>query len=414
MNLHDVLKEIMTNYIKESTENPFKGNSLAKNIRSNFKNCFNENHSISENKDFFIKGSAGQSQWAKIPWLGIFNKKIAKGPKQGFYLVYLFSEDMEKVYLSLNQGYTYFQTEYKKYALRNIQMVSAYFQKELLKNKKSKLLEHIDLRKNQSNHTLGKGYEKGNIFAIEYQVSSLPDNEELVTDLSEMISIYKKLNDLIEDGIKDDSVVNEIVENILENRNTSVGRQEQYPDKYLTKNIDNLVDSAEKEMQKNGVSLKEVDIEKLKASTTKKAKKDVSLKPKRKRDYIAEAARNSKIGSLGEKMVLEDEKSRLKKNKNKVVHVSETDDSKGYDIESVDNNGNPIYIEVKATTGPWDTPFYISQNEIDVSKMKGKQYVLKRLYNIKKSKADFYEIRGPLEDSEKIDLEVVNYIAKLK
>lgn len=169
-----------------------------------------------------------------------------------------------------------------------------------------------------------------------------------------------------------------------------------------------------KKCKKKGVSLKEVDIEKLKASTTKKAKKDVSLKPKRKRDYIAEAARNSKIGSLGEKMVLEDEKSRLKKNKNKVVHVSETDDSKGYDIESVDNNGNPIYIEVKATTGPWDTPFYISQNEIDVSKMKGKQYVLKRLYNIKKSKADFYEIRGPLEDSEKIDLEVVNYIAKLK
>lgn len=426
MNLHDVLKEIMENYIDESkrkkskssskgkkSESSFAGNRLAKNIRSNYINSLND--LISEKDGFSVKGSAGQGNWARIPWLGIFDKKLAnEGPQRGFYLVYLFSEDMEKVYLSLNQGYTFLKTEYKKYAMGIIKIVSNYFQKELLENTEPKLLTHIDLLNDHSNHRLGKAYEKGNIFAIEYKASSLPDNEKLVEDLLEMINIYGNLNDLIEDGIKDDNVVNGIVEKILKNQNPSVGKQEQYPDKYPLKNIDSLVDSVEKAIQENKLSLNKVDIERFKVSATKKAKRNVSPKPKRKRDYIAEAAENSKIGSLGEKIVLENEKKRLKKSKNKVIHVSESDDSKGYDIESVDNNGKPIYIEVKATTGPWDTPFYISQNEIDVSKEKGKQYVLKRLYNIKKSKADFYEIKGPLENSGKINLEKVNYIAKLK
>ena len=344
---------------------------------------------------------------------------MAKGPRQGFYLVYLFSEDMTKVYLSLNQGYTYFKKEYKKDALSYIEIISKYFQKNLLQYYESrglKLLTSIKLQSQVSRNTLGRGYQKGNILAIEYEKESLPENEVLLTDLSNMLDIYKKLDSIIKKGIKDDVVVKRIVEKILKNKEDTVKKQEKYLDNHLIQNNEKLVDSVEGKIQKKELNLKKVDINKLKISKVKRTKKNVHQKSKRKKDFITAEIIDSSIGSLGEKIVFEDERRRLKKNKNKVIHVSENDDSRGYDIESVDDKGNTIYIEVKATTGPWYTPFYISQNEIDISKKKGKQYILKRLYNINinKSKVDFFEIQGPLEDSKKINFEVVNYIAKLR
>lgn len=429
MNLHDVLNEIMTNYIKESTKesteestkNSFNGNSLAENIRSSYLKCFKENDSISEKisekNGFFVKGSAGQGNWAKIPWLGIFDKNMAKGPRQGFYLVYLFSEDMTKVYLSLNQGYTYFKKEYKKDALSYIEIISKYFQKNLLQyceSKELKLLKSIKLQSQESRNTLGRGYQKGNIFAIEYKKGSLPENKVLLTDLLNMLGIYKKLDSIIKKGIKDNVVVKRIVEKILKNKEDTVKKQEKYLDNHLIQNNEKLVDSVEGKIQKKELKLKKVEINELKISKVKRTKKNVHQKSKRKKDFITEEIIDSSIGSLGEKIVIEDERRRLKKNKNKVIHVSENDDSRGYDIESVDDKGNTIYIEVKATTGPWYTPFYISRNELDMSKKKGKQYILKRLYNINKPEVDFFEIQGPLDDSKKINFEVVNYIAKLR
>ena len=47
--------------------------------------------------------------WAQLPWIAIFNPKITKSAQSGYYIVYLFREDMKGVYISLNQGVT----EYK-------------------------------------------------------------------------------------------------------------------------------------------------------------------------------------------------------------------------------------------------------------------------------------------------------------
>ncbi len=59
------------------------------------------------NQDKFLyKGSIGQGNWAYVPWLAILNKNITTTTQEGVYIVYLFSEDMERLYLTLNQGVT--------------------------------------------------------------------------------------------------------------------------------------------------------------------------------------------------------------------------------------------------------------------------------------------------------------------
>ena len=97
------------------------------------------------------------------------------------------------------------------------------------------------------------------------------------------------------------------------------------------------------------------------------------------------------LGDIGELIVLNQERQRLtaagKENlAKKVKHVSiELGDGLGYDIESYNEDGTPLYIEVKTTR--YNTPFYffMSKNEIEVSKEKQeskKKYIVRRIYNL--------------------------------
>ena len=53
-----------------------------------------------------IKGSIGTGRITKCPWVAIMNKKETETTQSGIYLVFLFTKDLKKVYLSLAQGVT--------------------------------------------------------------------------------------------------------------------------------------------------------------------------------------------------------------------------------------------------------------------------------------------------------------------
>src|SRR5690606_14582516 len=55
-----------------------------------------------------IVGSAGRGNFAEIPHICGFDLGITKSAQEGYYIVYLFSADSKRVYLSLNQGWTSF------------------------------------------------------------------------------------------------------------------------------------------------------------------------------------------------------------------------------------------------------------------------------------------------------------------
>ena len=59
-----------------------------------------------DHHQYVVTGSIGQGNWAAVPWLAIMNKDITKSTQSGYYIVYLFSEDMERLYLTLAQGVT--------------------------------------------------------------------------------------------------------------------------------------------------------------------------------------------------------------------------------------------------------------------------------------------------------------------
>ena len=82
------------------------------------------------------------------------------------------------------------------------------------------------------------------------------------------------------------------------------------------------------------------------------------------------------------------------------MHVSELEgDGAGFDIQSFTPAGEPKFIEVKTTTGPAETPFYMSSNEVAFAKAKQEQFYLYRLYDYWERGSAFYVISGDPADS---------------
>lgn len=137
-----------------------------------------------------------------------------------------------------------------------------------------------------------------------------------------------------------------------------------------------------------------------------------------KKDYIKELKRNTEQGMEAERLVLNLEierakrDSKLQQNVDDIQHVALNEgDGLGYDIKSiyfdeVTNEVKPLYIEVKSTIGGINSPFYLSANEKRVAKEKGKEYSIYRLFRRDDVNFDYYVINDPYE---KLEYEPIQY-----
>ena len=134
----------------------------------------------------------------------------------------------------------------------------------------------------------------------------------------------------------------------------------------------------------------------------------------KKIDYVEQATDTDTIGRLGEQFALGYERWRLRDYPEllrNIKHISEEDDSAGYDIESFELDGTPRFIEVKSTLGRLETRFFISANEIETAKEKGDQYIILRVSNLEED-PKCCEIRFPFEDT--LELIPSTFIANFK
>jgi hypothetical protein len=137
----------------------------------------------------------------------------------------------------------------------------------------------------------------------------------------------------------------------------------------------------------------------------------------RKFDPATRDAANRRLGNAGESFVLDVERARLiaigrADLAAKVAWVSkDVGDGLGYDIESfADNNGQPIFIEVKTTRGSIETSFFLSENERRVAVEKGSAFRLYRVFGFD-SDPKVYTLTGPLDDV--LALEPISYRAQV-
>lgn len=131
----------------------------------------------------------------------------------------------------------------------------------------------------------------------------------------------------------------------------------------------------------------------------------------RRMDFEKFQQEQKRVGDIGEKLVLEYERLRLTEAGfsdlgDRIIHVSrELGDGAGYDVHSYETDGTDRFIEVKTTTGPSETPFHVSINELEVSKKLADKFVLYRLFDLDDATltAKMFAVRGPLDQQFHMD-----------
>lgn len=297
MTLRALLEKILNTYLQEKNK-PLKGNPLAECLRSGLKNVVSDDL-ISGS--LITKGSPGQGSWATVPWIGLFDTTISTSAAKGFDIVYLFSPDMDHVYLSLNQGWTFFKETYGKNAQNNISKVSKYWQNTLANRTDRMTVTPIDLTSSLlKKNDMVSGYELSNILSISYDKDNLPSNAQLLTDLKDMLFCLNE----IKSRLINENDIQQSIDYILSCRSST------YSIKEIAQKIPDI-------------TLHETYLD-----------ENSMVQTGRQVDYPALQKQNAIIGFFGEQIVLNTEKNRLKDYPDlakKVEHVSQTQgDGLGY------------------------------------------------------------------------------------
>ena len=128
--------------------------------------------------------------------------------------------------------------------------------------------------------------------------------------------------------------------------------------------------------------------------------------------------RDRLIGRRGEEIVFMLEKERVREagyREDRVRWVSEANPASDFDIESVDDDGEKLFIEVKATTGP-DGKFYWSMPEFQRALQKKNRYILYRVYLVSDPSPIVCPFRNPvaLISSGSLHLDIASFRAEVQ
>lgn len=183
MTLSKLIKEIGNTYVKEKESGKFERAHVGDLVKNKM---VEELKNIEELKNLKIKGSIGNGQFASIPWVAIMNEEVSKTTAKGIDIVFLFSADGEKVYLTLNQGAKYFREKKLKY--QDILKISKSIY-EILESPESR---PVDINLNSST-VLGSSYESTTISGFEYSINNMPDSVTIENDIIKLLNDYEQL-----------------------------------------------------------------------------------------------------------------------------------------------------------------------------------------------------------------------------
>lgn len=189
-NIKDVFLKVLNEY-KAASETPLAGHQLAEHIRNRFNDVFEP--LLPSQDRYIVKGSPGQGNWGKVPWIATFDTLVTTTAQSGYYITFLFKADMSGVYLNLNQGVTDVQARYKAKAREVLAIRASDFRAQLGSLVGSFNVGPIDL---------GEGlpatvelFNWGSICSKLYLLDQFPNDEDIISDYKKLLELYEYLVD---------------------------------------------------------------------------------------------------------------------------------------------------------------------------------------------------------------------------
>ena len=156
---------------------------------------------------YIVKHSGVAHKLPFIAWVAILDTDQTTTTQSGIFIVYLYSKDMSKLYLSLNQGFTAHRTKaetvkklLRKKSLHKMALESIISDTKTLKQQLiqdiSKLENNIETIDLKSDVELAEGYMAGHIAGFEYDLPNLEIETKVLSDLELLYPIYARACEL--------------------------------------------------------------------------------------------------------------------------------------------------------------------------------------------------------------------------
>ncbi|MGB8955685.1 MAG: DUF3578 domain-containing protein [Tumebacillaceae bacterium] len=126
-----------------------------------------------------IKASVGQPAWAKTPWIAIMDTRITETTQEHYYVCYIFSESMDECYLAIKHAIPQSPHESIREKIEDI--------RKKINFKRFDTNDLVDWSQAKSTN-----YLSGIIAYKKYDRHNLPDDEQLFSDLCEMLNHYNQ------------------------------------------------------------------------------------------------------------------------------------------------------------------------------------------------------------------------------
>lgn len=291
---------------------------------------------LGDSEKYLCEGSEGQGNLLKAPWIAAFNRSITESAQKGYYVVFLFSEDMKSLTLEIGFGATQFKNRFGtgsnffnqiERAVINMRANSQHLLQSNLKKTVSRTnIQNVKL--DLSGNFLLRAYEKCSIYSLTYKITEINDIT-IKNDFIEYMSLYDAMADSLLLADVDDYVLEQVV-------------------------------APEKNFEKTPIEFSP-RIRKVKNLTKNKS---TSSSNNRK------SKRSEKIGRIGEEWVYQYEISKLiaagkpELAEQVIWHRNYPQDrTPGWDITSFNLNGEKKFIEVKSSEGNVINDFILTAQE---------------------------------------------------
>lgn len=346
---------------------------------------------VGEQQRFKSEGSVGQGNQTRAPWIRVYDPAVSPSAQDGPYLVYLFSVDMERLYLSLGLGVTTFLQSFSERdrGLRELKGAVDLYRSRMGPSRLAGLTQER-LRMDAPRGSLHEGYELGSIASIEYSVQDLPDESVLARDLRRITALYAQL----------------LNDPVLPELDTIIGSVATLP--------------TEQQIEAR-------DLVPLPHSRSSRPRRPGQRRTPRPR------LETPQIGVAGEQLVIRNEKERLENAGRpdlaaRVLHVAcnaacncghrreaptaEDEMFPGYDVLSFDDDGRERFIEVKSSVGD-QTAYFLTVNEWRAAERHLSQYWLYLVNGVFKKSVTILRMKDPttLEREGRLTLEIDRYVA---
>lgn len=144
-------------------------------------------------RDLAVEGKDGIGRKTEIPWARVYSESRSPSATEGWYVVYLFSANGDRVYLTIGQGTTRWAGgEFKPRPQQELLARAAWARTRLAPElaQRPDLTTTIDLG---ARTRLGQSYGPGVVAAISYDIDTIPDEAQLEADLRYMVRTLGRL-----------------------------------------------------------------------------------------------------------------------------------------------------------------------------------------------------------------------------